>query len=92
MDKEVTDAWASALNKLGDMSEEKRRHFAILLVNLADCYTDDASAVVLIHRDDSLMMLSAGANEFEAAGMLDRANHLVSTMVTAEAPAKEMFN
>ena len=92
MDKEVTDAWASTIDKLSNLSTERRKHFALLLVNLADCYADDASAVVLIHRDDNLMMFSAGATEFDAAEMLNRANELVSVMVTADAPAKEMFN
>lgn len=92
MEKDVKDAWESTIDKLGNLTAERRKHFALLLVNLADCYADDASAVVLIHKDDNLMMFSAGATEFEAAEMLTRANDLVEAMVTAEAPPKEMFN
>jgi hypothetical protein len=92
MDKEVVDAWESTIDKLGNLSPERRKHFALLLVNLADCYADDASAVILIHRDDNLMLFSAGATEFDAADMLSRANTLVNAVVTAEAPPKEMFN
>lgn len=92
MDKDVTDAWTSTIDKLGNLSPERRKHFALLLVNLADCYADDASAVVLIHRDDNLLLFSAGASEFEAAEMLSRANSLVEIAVKADAPPKEMFN
>ena len=92
MDKEVKDAWESTIDKLGDMSKEKRKHFAMLLINLADCYVDDGSAVILIHREDNLMLFSAGATEFECADMLSRANELVGMVVTADAPPKELFN
>lgn len=93
MDQTLTDHWRDAMDKIMALPETKRKHFALLLVNLADCYTDtDVMATVLISRDDSLMMFSAGATEFECAAMLDKASSLVHEVATADAPAKEMFN
>ena len=93
MDKELTNRWEHAMAKILELPSDKRKHFALMLVNLADCYADDGvMATVIISRDDNLMMFSAGATEFECAEMLGRANELVHEVATAEAPAKEMFN
>jgi len=94
MDKEITDQWEKSMAKILALPPERRKHFALLLVNLADCYDEDSdgAAVVLIHRDSNLVMFSAGATEFECSDMLSRANELVHAVVTADAPAKEMFN
>lgn len=92
MEQELKNAWTSTIDKLDNLSMEKRKHFAMLLINLGACYADDGMAVVLVHRDDNLMMFSAGATEFECAEMLNKANELVNMVVTADAPAKEMFN
>lgn len=94
MDKEITDQWEKSMAKILALPSDRRKHFALLLVSLADCYDEDgdAAAVVLIHRDDNLVMFSAGATEFECSEMLGKANELVHAVVTADAPAKEMFN
>lgn len=93
MDQKLTDHWREAMDKILALPEPKRKHFALLLVNLADCYTDESvMATVLISRDDTLMMFSAGATEFECSEMLNKANELVHEVVMADAPAKEMFN
>lgn len=93
MDKEITDHWENAMEMLMALPASKRRHFALLLVNLADCYADQGvMATVLISRDDNLMLFSAGATEFECADMLGRANALVHEVAVADAPAKELFN
>jgi hypothetical protein len=93
MDKEIKDHWENAMTMLMALPETKRRHFALLLVNLADCYADDGvMATVIISRDDNLMMFSAGATEFECAEMLGRANELVHEVAVADAPPKELFN
>ena len=94
MDKELTNRWEHALTKILALPTDKRKHFALMLVSLADCYDDDldCAATVLIHRDDSLMMFSAGATEFECSEMLQKANELVHAVATADAPAKELFN
>lgn len=94
MDKELTNRWEHAMAKILSLPSEKRKHFALMLVNLADCYDDDidSAAAVLISRDDHLMMFSAGATEFECAEMLQKANELVHAVATADAPEKGMFN
>lgn len=94
MDKELTDQWEKSMAKILALPSERRKHFALLLVTLADCYDEesDAAAVVLVHRDTNLVMFSAGATEFECVDMLGRANELVHAVATADAPAREMFN
>ena len=94
MDKELRDEWAEAVNSIMEMDAHKRRHFALLLVSLAKCYTDMEhwKAVILINNTDSLLTFSAGADEAEAAEMLRRANDAVLMAATADAPPKEMFN
>ena len=93
MDNEMKTQWAASMEGLTKMSPEKRKHFGMLLISLAECYTDEeASAVVLIHKDDHLSMFSAGATEFECVEILSKASELVSEFVTADAPPKEMFN
>lgn len=94
MDKELTGQWEKSMAKILALPMERRRHFALLLVNLADCYDEDSdgAAVVLIHKEDNLVMFSAGATEFECVEMLGRAHELVNAVATADAPPKEMFN
>lgn len=93
MDKEIKDHWENAMGMLMALPASKRRHFALLLVNLADCYADEGvMATVIISRDDHLMLFSAGATEFECAEMLQKANEMVHAVATADAPAKELFN
>lgn len=94
MDKELRDQWKHSMEMLMQLSESKRKHFAMLLMSLADCYDDenDAAAVVLLSTDDQLVMFSAGATEFECSEMLQKANELVHAAATADAPPKEMFN
>ena len=94
MEQELRDEWAKAMASLMDLPSERRRHFALLLVNLAKCY-DIASgwkAVILINNDDALLTFSAGADEYEAAQMLQMANDAVTIAATADAPEKQMYN
>lgn len=94
MDKELKDEWAKALDSLMGMDAHKRKHFGLLVVSLAKCYTDNETnkAVVLIENEDALLTFSVGADEMDAANMVQRANDVLHTAVTADAPAKEMFN
>jgi hypothetical protein len=94
MDKELRDQWKHSMEMLMQLSESKRKHFAMLLMSLADCYDDenDAAAVVLLSTEDGLVMFSAGATEFECSEMLSKANELVHAVATADAPEKGMFN
>lgn len=94
MDKKLTDAWAESMSALMHIDPDRRRHFALLLVSLVKCYTnnDEWKAVILIHNQDALLTFSAGADEAEAAEMLQTANEAVMLAATADAPPKEMFN
>lgn len=97
MDKEMKDKWAASMDKLLHLPKTKRDHFALLLVSLADCYANDeadenAKAVVLISRDDTLALFSAGAAESDCMDLLIRATELLTACATADAPPKEMFN
>ena len=94
MDEEVNNAWHSTIDELMDLDEHKRKHFALLLVHLAKCYTDRNhwKAVIIVNNDDELLTFSAGATEFEAAEMLQLANDVVTMAATADAPEREMYN
>jgi hypothetical protein len=94
MDKELLADWDTALASLLEMPAKKRKHFALLLINLAKCYTDHDNwkAVILINNEDALLTFSAGADEFEAAQMIQMANEAVTMAATADAPDKEMYN
>lgn len=94
MEQELKDEWAKAMASLMDMPSDKRKHFALLLVNLAKCYADKDhwKAVILINNDDALLTFSAGADEYEAAGMLQMANDAVSIAAAADAPDRGMMN
>lgn len=94
MEQELKDQWRQSMDMLMQLSEPKRKHFAMLLMSLADCYDDDsdASALVLLSTDDRLAMFSAGATEFECSEMLQKASKLVHAVATADAPEKGMFN
>ena len=50
MEQKLKDEWAKALDSLMELPSDKRRHFALLLVNLAKCYIDDSGwkAVILV--------------------------------------------
>lgn len=94
MDKELKDEWTRALDSLMGLDAHKRKHFALLVVSLARCYTDNDTnkAVVLIDNEDALLTFSVGADEMDATDMVQRASAALTSVVTADAPAKEMFN
>ena len=97
MDQEMKDKWAASMDRLLHLPKTKRDHFALLLVSLADCYANDeadenAKAVVLISRDDTLALFSAGVAEADCMDLLIRATELLTACATADAPPKEMFN
>lgn len=94
MDKELSDKWDATVDELMELGSDKRKHFALLIMRLAECYKKDnvSKAMIIIETDDSLMTFSAGATEYECAAMLQAANEIINGYVTADAPAKEMFN
>ena len=94
MDKEMSDKWDATVEELMELGADRRTHFAMLIMRLAECYKKDnaSKAVILIDTGDSLLSFSAGATEYECAAILQAANEVVNDFVTADAPAKEMFN
>jgi hypothetical protein len=94
MDKLTQKRWEETLEKLSGCSKEQRDHFAMLVLQLADCYGNDitSKAVVLINKNDVLSMFSAGANEMDAAEMVSKTHEVFMASVTADAPPKEMLN
>ena len=94
MDKKLVDEWSAAVDSLMDLHPAKRKHFALMILSIAKCYTDSDhnKAVILVHNEDALMTFSAGADEMEAAEMVQKAHELMTTVNMADAPAKEMFN
>lgn len=94
MDQELKDQWTEAINDIMEMDSHKRKHFALLLISLAKCYTksEEWMAVILIKNPEALLTFSAGADEAEAAEMLKLANETFLLAATADAPPKEMFN
>lgn len=94
MEQSLKDEWGKAIETLMDLPAEKRRHFALLLVNLVKCYADSDhwKAVIIVNNEDAMLTFSAGADEAEAIEMLKLANDAVLLAATSDAPPKEMFN
>lgn len=92
--QEMKEDWDASVESLMDLPPAKRRHFALLLINLAKCYQPDSGfkAVILINNDDALLTFSAGADEAEAVEMLQMAHDATLLAATEGAPPKEMFN
>ena len=94
MEKEMKDEWARTVDLLMSLDEDGRKHFALLLVNLAKCYDTRSGwkALTLISTNSSLLTFSSGADEFEAAGMLEAASEVVNAAATYGSPGKGMMN
>ena len=94
MEKDIRKNWDHAMRVLMELPKERREHFALLLVNLAKCYVPDNNwkAVILIDNEDSMLTFSAGADDMEAAEMLNLACETVNAVNMVDAPPKEMMN
>ena len=93
MEQSINQAWNEAVKSLDGLSPEKRKHLALLIINIAACYSDTGDAgVVVIHRGEELIFFSANADDFECAQLISKANEAISNIVCQDAPAKEMFN
>lgn len=91
---QTKERWKKTLALLEELSDDKRRHFALVLGKLAECYIDDSGvkAVLLVDTDNHLMTISVGATELDCAAMLSKAHEIMGMVVTEDAPAREMFN
>lgn len=94
MDDVTRVAWEQTLKKLESISPDRRKHFALVLLQLADCYVDDSGSmgVLLVDKQESMMTISIGATEMECANIVMRAYEVMGEVMVADAPAKEMFN
>lgn len=92
--KDLKQEWDKALNYLMNMPKDKRTHFALVIVALAECYVPDSGskAVVLVTNSEDLSFISAGADEYEAFEIIDRAHKLIADVHTMNAPEKGYFN
>lgn len=95
MDTEgMSKEWSEAIDQLMELEPARRKHFAMLVVSLAKCYTkkDSWKAVVFVNNENDLLTFSVGADEFEAAQIVHAAAEVMNAYVTADAPEREMYN
>lgn len=88
MDPMTQKAWETAIDSLMELPQQKRDHFALLVIKLAECYVESnpAKAVILVDNDDELAFFSAGADDFQAADIVNRASELMTLVHTHDAP------
>ncbi len=87
--------WNEAMDSLGKLPEYKRDQFGLLLVNLAKCYMEGSKshALVLVNvSDEAMLTFAINADEMEAADLVNRAQEVLNTIVTEDAPDRAMFN
>ena len=94
MDKLDQQTWEETIDRMQDTSQEKREHFAHMIMLLAQCYVEDSpcKAVVIVDTGASLITFAAGADDMEMAEMLMQANETAQAITMRDAPPKEMFN
>lgn len=96
MEQKMNEVWNNTIEELMELDEYKRKHFALMIMRLAQCYKKDNTvmAVVLVHdsNDNDLATFSVGVDEYEAAQMLQTACDVVVGTAGIGAPPKEMMN
>jgi hypothetical protein len=96
MEQTMNKVWDDTIEELMELDEYKRKHFALMIMRLAQCYKQNNTvmAIVLVHdsNDNELATFSVGADEYEAAQMLQTACDVVVGTASIGAPAKEMMN
>ena len=82
------------MDKLDQLSEEKRDHLRLVFKGLVDCCLDDKmhGVVVLGHEGHQANVFTLNCNEMEAAYVLNQVTGSFNDMNMEDAPAKEMFN
>jgi len=80
--------------RLALMSDDEKRHFKVVIMELVKCYGPDADqALILFNGSDKLGgIVSLNCNEMEAAELLLEANDFFGYLNTVGAPPKEAFN
>lgn len=94
MDKLNQQTWEETIDRMQSTSQEKREHFAHLIMMLAQCYVEESplKAVVIVDTGPSMLTYAAGADEMEMADILLHASETIQALAMRGAPPKEMFN
>lgn len=83
------------LEKLASLTPERREHMRIVFKGLIECYVrEDVRAVVVVSEDNNPFgeLLTINCNDMEALRILGQVNEMMHSVVTADAPPKEMMN
>lgn len=84
------------LKVVTSMESDRRKHFGMVLLKLAMCYTkEDMRAVVLIETDDPELpnsFFGVNCTEIDSARIIGLAHSVIVEAITEDAPRKEMFN
>jgi hypothetical protein len=93
VDDELKSHWKDALSVLATLPDKKQEAFAMLVLAVSDCFTDENSAGVFIfHSDLKLTLATTGCTEFECAGIIGASNAVMQERLYDGAPPKEMMN
>jgi len=93
VDDELKVHWKDALSVLGTLSKEKQEAFAMLVLAVSDCFTNDnQSGVFIFHKSSELILATSGCTELECAGILQASNAVIQERLYDGAPSKEMMN
>ena len=81
-------------HRLALMTEEEREHFKMVVLQLIQCYGDDANQAVLLIKTKGEMagIITMNADDMEAAELMLEANDFFGYLNMAGAPPKEAFN
>lgn len=82
------------MEKLDQLTGEKRDHLRLIFKGLVDCCLDDKmhGVVVLGHEDHHANIFTLNCNEMDAAFILSQVTGSFNDKNMEDAPAKEMFN
>jgi predicted nucleotidyltransferase len=82
------------MEKLDQLTGEKRDHLRLIFKGLVDCCLDDKmhGVVVLGHEDHHANVFTLNCNEMDAAFILSQVTGSFNDKNMEDAPAKEMFN
>ena len=79
---------------IGELDEAEREYLKLIISRVIRCFVEDESHCVLVFSTDStgVTVCAANATETDALELLGRARDTMTFALTANAPAKEMFN
>ena len=89
---EMTGAEINAA--IDTLDRDEREYLKLIISRVVRCFVEDESHCVLVFSTDStgVSVCAANATEADALELLERARDTMTFALTADAPAKEMFN